>query len=890
MSYINCYSHITGETLQCGLIEVGLKHKDTQANYGTTIQYAYQYWNTAPESHSSQTIIENNNKWHYGISGSEMITFASVTGRGSQSTGPSGELVSTYGYVYGGARQPISNGVFDIEDMNMGENIIDLFDTDTVAVKLYCYKGKLSDESSYDPSTPARFFDAGGEEIAEQTVLIDVGIRMYLKSNNNEICRYSFTQNSVTSVKPLKFSIATELFDIKQMVPSYYAEEEYNYRYNGYYDINSFSGNKIAGPNGEVTTPVDDAIIPAFELIMADGYVAPMQSNTYYRTTLYGVGLQPINDATLREITNELFSGFVLFEASTFPHDFIQFVSPQGNYGLLNYSVKLGYYTNEVYNQDHGYRYKQNGQWIEDSTIQGNVKFDISGETMLASPLLLPLTDNNHEYMTYNQSGVFIPLTGVINGGEPEPPEPPEPGPEEADDPDTEYNPDESDGYDEYDYPNSDIVDGLEASNLPYGTSYNNFVFGHFKISNINPQTQYDRYAAYQMIMDCTNTTLLEWVAQKFESHNFQLSDFVCRVYETPFSYEDIFDSTHPVLSGAPSYGYMGPVTRGVLYTQQSTDPVWGPGSGYKWDSDNVHWFNFSPYRYFPIDLGTQNIEKVFDNYLDYKCQYTLNLPYGGPQVNIDPNYLFGDSNKGTIKIKGVFDIDTGTLYIKVLVGPYSQNEEYLQLYYQTIVNVASDKVVSAVDAGVRTESSVKMGLAIAGAIGSIALGIGRGKFGDGDPYAGNSRGAYERRSRSLTEAFREDRQETLERAMRAKERIREAQEKAINAANERIRINADRAERHKRQVDENHAYNDQRDAMRYAYSEHLATTKHNLNAEHQAKADHNAAVRAQTEHMAEARRFANVLATTFQSDPEKANQMAEDFLSKMKERYEGGD
>ena len=107
MSYINCYSHITGETLQCGLIEVGLKHKDTQADYGTTIQYAYQYWNTAPERHSSQTIIESNNKWHYGMSGSEMTTFASVTGRNTQNYGPSGELVSTYGYVYEGARQQI---------------------------------------------------------------------------------------------------------------------------------------------------------------------------------------------------------------------------------------------------------------------------------------------------------------------------------------------------------------------------------------------------------------------------------------------------------------------------------------------------------------------------------------------------------------------------------------------------------------------------------------------------------------------------------------------------------------------------------------------------------------------------------------------------------------
>lgn len=719
MSYINCYSHITNQTLQCGLIEVGLKHKDTQANYGTTIQRAYQYWNTAPESYRNQTIIESNNKWQYGYSGSETVTFASITGRGTQTIGPTGELISNYGYIYDGVRQPISNGVFDIDDMNMGENFIDLFDTETVAIKLYCYKGKYSDMSSYNPSTPVRFFDAGGEEISEQVVLIDVGIRMYLKSNNNEICRYSFTQNSVTSVNPLKFSIATELFDIKQMVPSYYAKEQYDYRRNGYFDVNSYINNKIAGPDGEVTTPIEDAIIPAFELIMADGYTAPMQSNTYYRTTLIGEGLQPISNATLREIANELFSGFVLFEASTYPNDFIQFVSPQGNYGLLNYSTRLEYYTNEVYNQDHGYRYRKNGEFIEDLSIQGNVKFDISGEMMLASPLLLPLTTNNYEYMTYDQAGLFIPLTGVINGGEPEPPEPEPGGDEEADDPETSYTPEQSDGYETPSYENSDVVSGEVP--MQYQSSYTNWVFSKFKLANFNDVSgiRYDRYTAYSMIMDCANVSVLEWFASYLKAGNVNLNDIITRVYETPFSYNDIIGLYDPgVISAAPTYSYFG------IITMETIRDSHGDWTG---NPLNPHWYNMTPYRFYNLDLGTITIQKAFENYLDYESRYILHLPYGAGEVEIDPNYLFrDDSNYGYIRLKGIFDIDCGTLVIKVITLKALTEDTDPQIYYQTTINVACDKVISGYNESLGAFNLAKVGLALSTALtaGAVKSGV----------------------------------------------------------------------------------------------------------------------------------------------------------------------
>lgn len=789
MSYINLHSYLTGQDVQYGLIEVGLKHEATNQDYGTTIQYSAQYWNTAPEANRWPKIEVNQSGKHQWIGGNEIFTAGCITGRpNGQGINDTGNLVSSYGSVYRGSRPIISNKVYKVDEFTSGENLVDLFDTDTVTVKLYVYKGYVSNAQTFSPSYNMTWQDEDGNSISEPEVLLEVAIKMYLKGTANEICRFSFTNSELTNTVFNKFTISTELFDIKDFVNNYYSEEYYDYRYNKWYDSNSFGGNKIHSNGEDVTGPITDVVVPTIAFISTDYYTSPRSYYNYKRHKIVKSDGGDLTDTEARRIASSGEIQFIEDQIDNYSTSFIKFCSALGLNGGYTPSSDFKDYINNVYNQSLGYKTKAEGTYLTDIANNDNMQW---------SPLLLPLVDNNHVYMTYTQSGVFIPLTTDVHGGDPDPGPGPDPGPEEteeADDPETDYDPDDSDGYEDYEYPDSDIVDGLEAGNLPYGNSYNNFVFGHFKISSIDPQTQYDRYAAYQMIMDCTNTTLLEWVAQKFESHNFQLSDFVSRVYETPFSYEDIFDSTHPVLSGAPSYGYMGPVTRGLLYTPDSQNPL-GPGSDYKWDSNNVHYFNFSPYRYFPIDLGTQNIEKVFDNYLDYKCQYTLNLPYGGPQVDIDPNYLFGDSNKGTIKIKGVFDIDTGTLYIKVLVGPYSYSGEYLQLYYQTIVNVASDKVVSAVDAGVRTESSVKMGLAIAGAVGSIAMGIGRGKFGNGDPYAGNSRGASERRKArdAAIEAAEIEKSERMaqkeeEHQIRRQEKLEDDAEKQKFRTEERIR------------------------------------------------------------------------------------------------------
>lgn len=702
MSYINLHSYLTGQDVQYGLIEVGLKHEATNQDYGTTIQYSAQYWNTAPEANRWPKIEVNQSGKHQWIGGNEIFTAGCITGRpNSQGINDTGNLVSSYGSVYRGSRPIISNKVYTVDEFTSGENLVDLFDTDTVTVKLYVYKGYVSNAQTFSPSYNMTWQDEDGNNISEPEVLLEVAIKMYLKGTANEICRFSFTNSELTNTVFNKFTISTELFDIKDFVNNYYSEEYYDYRYNKWYDSNSFGGNKIHSNGEDVTGPITDIVVPTIAFISTDYYTSPRSYYNYKRHKIVKSDGSDLSDTEARRIASSGEIQFIEDQIDNYSTSFIKFCSALGLNGGYTPSADFKDYINNVYNQSLGYKTKAEGTYISDIANNDNMQW---------SPLLLPLVDNNHVYMTYTQSGVFIPLTTDVRGGDPEPPEPGPEEDEEADDPDTDYNPDPSDGEETYTYPTSDTVTGEWDTQIPYESSYNNYVFADFKRDNTSP---YSNLRAYEMIMEVQSTSLYEWFIDHlgFETQ-IPLADIITRVYECPISFVDLFQSiSNPVGAklAAPVYGYSGPLTMGRTYNT----------STHKWEGvpTDIHYYYCATPRIFELNLGAVSISQVFHNYLDYETKYTLNLPYGGGSIDIDPEYLFPNEHaSGSIILKGYFDLDTGTMLINVKVTG--------QMYYQTIVNMASDKVISAVNVGAQIanefKTSVAMGLALGGTVNSI--------------------------------------------------------------------------------------------------------------------------------------------------------------------------
>ena len=702
MSYINLHSYLTGQDVQYGLIEVGLKHEATNQDYGTTIQYSAQYWNTAPEANRWPKIEVNQSGKHQWIGGNEIFTAGCITGRpNSQGINDTGNLVSSYGSVYRGSRPIISNKVYTVDEFTSGENLVDLFDTDTVTVKLYVYKGYVSNAQTYSSSYNMTWQDEDDNSISEPEVLLEVAIKMYLKGTANEICRFSFTNSELTNTVFNKFTISTELFDIKGFVNNYYSEEYYDYRYNKWYDSNSFGGNKIHSNGEDVAGPITDVVVPTIAFISTDYYTSPRSYYNYKRHKIVKSDGSDLSDTEARRIASSGEIQFIEDQIDNHSTSFIKFCSALGLNGGYTPSGDFKDYINNVYNQSLGYKTKAEGTYISDIANNDNMQW---------SPLLLPLVDNNHVYMTYTQSGVFIPLTTDVRGGDPEPPGPGPEEVEEADDPDTDYNPDPSDGEEQYTYPTSDNITGEWDTTIPYEASYNNYVFADFKRDETSP---WSNLRAYELVMDIANTSTYEWFAQHFDfvDKPYVLADIISRVYETPFSFVDLFQSiSSPVgaQEAAPTWGYSGPLTMGMTYDSQNN----------KWDGNplDTHYYYCAIPRIFTLNLGATSIQKVFNNYLDYETEYTLNLPYGAGSIKIDPNYLFPDGyGTGSIILKGYFDIDTGLMLINVKVSG--------QMYYQTVVNVAADKQVAAVNAGMQFIESVKFALATTSSIASFAFG-----------------------------------------------------------------------------------------------------------------------------------------------------------------------
>lgn len=263
----------------------------------------------------------------------------------------------------------------------------------------------------------------------------------------------------------------------------------------------------------------------------------------------------------------------------------------------------------------------------------------------------------------------------------------PEPGGDElADDPSTDYIPPESDGETEYVIPVSDEITGTPGATNAFGTSFANYIFKRWRYTESTTAGEYNIDVAQSFFNDANALATLNPIRDLFVFKNDypQLKDLVSRVFYLPFEYDELVSQSGGLLLSTPYVQYVGPVLCG--YNK----------SGTNWSISETRYYNQFRNRYIELDLGTKVIQKVFNNFLDYTTEYTLNLPYGAGQYDIEPSRLFSNGSSGTVKIKGYLDIDLGILILKVIVNK--------QLVYETSVNVACDISVGSYDGEIATK------------------------------------------------------------------------------------------------------------------------------------------------------------------------------------------
>ena len=273
-----------------------------------------------------------------------------------------------------------------------------------------------------------------------------------------------------------------------------------------------------------------------------------------------------------------------------------------------------------------------------------------------------------------------------LNARPSDPPAPEPGGDTPADDPDTDYTQDESDGEQDFPFSPGTVIGGDptgEAVNA-YRPSYSNYIFERFYKANDS-----DNNNAITFIQDAANPSAFELWGTTFKllTGHPTPGEIISRVYMLPFEYDEIrgTDSAGYAYS-APVYGPIGPVTLGAKNYSENPSQTGAP------ELDHVHYYLQILNRFKIIDLGTVTIERVFNNYLDYtETKYTLNLPYAAGKIELDPDYLFMNGRiSGTVKLIGCIDFDTGELSITVQLNN--------QLYYQTTVNIAVDRLATVND------------------------------------------------------------------------------------------------------------------------------------------------------------------------------------------------
>lgn len=680
MSYIECYSHMTGKNVKYNLIGVKLKHQKRDLDYGcSTDNYSNVYCNTSPYMIAT----------YYrppGAPNSRELKICGTSGFVTQGYDASGILSSEYHNSNTGSNPVISSRTYDIEDMQVGENTEDLFSTDMIKVRITTVKKKASEVIVHNWAyTNFQKLDGTYEDKENLYLISNVVMDFILLSNNEIVGSVDLMAHQYNGFFPTRFSMNSELFNLIDFDPQYQSELAYSNYYSMWFSM-SQQTNKGIMVNGSKETTKHDFVGLIHSLLAAEGWYTQRNGYNWKQFQIQKTGGAALTD---REINIFNVNGDILFfrhMIQTQPNEFIQFNKGYSNAGLC-FTPDAQTAWIDSYMAEKGYVYADpSGTY---TTFMANV--------FNQSPVLMPL---------YND--MYIPLTNDIKAGEAPDPEPEEEEVTEAIDGNTDWSADQSDGERNYfNHVSSDTIGGDPGAINLYPAGYSNFIFKYFR-----PVTNaWNKLVAYSFIIDTMVAGTSDVLHSFFRlvTGEPKMSTILGRVYALPFEYDEIYDQSAGVKECCPSYGVMGKCLG-------TPDPNNNGFSVY-------HYYDRLVQRFKVLDLGTTTVSKIFLNYLDYATRYTLNLPYAGGEVDIDPSFLFRDkASSGTITLKGYLDFDTGFMVIKVNVNG--------DLYYETTVNVATDLAVSMTDYGSQM-TALGRAVIMAGTAGimksGVASTIGRG-------------------------------------------------------------------------------------------------------------------------------------------------------------------
>ena len=738
MSYIECKSFVTGkENVQYGLIDVELTHNKHNTSISFNNTSTNTYYNTAPDSFGTQTV-----KRVQGTStgwGHTDITTKGITGRMTQGYSASGVLNSNYIDVYNGKFPIISKQIINEKNLDEGLNTFDLFETTNNKVILEVTKLKHSAIEKYNDT----FINLDGSVVNDPYIIPSIRIVQILKSNNkviSELDMLSLYYGGRTL--PIEFTLDTAIFRIKNFNPAYATYSYYNTRTGMWFDAASGSGNKMYVEGG-ISATEGDFVGMEFSILSTEYWRGETTSgvNTFYKNKIVNSDGSEATDANKMNLNTKVHSAWIRNEISVNPDTFI------------NFSVANGYTRHKGDTNDEIYTFAEsfsngNKEYKTISSKGDNENIYIN-KNMLITPIIVPYVDSNYNPSIDISNGIYIPLTSTVFEGDPEEPVDP-PGPDEpedvepADDPGTDYTPSLPDdietGEETWDYLGGDIIGGDPGAYNLFKPSYSNFIFNSY----YKDTTEWNQNSAWEFINDCMNASVSEWIHNTYNlvTGKPELGEIVARVYDIPFEYNELFKDSAGLREASPVYGFIGPLT--FQYN------IKGEPQG------DARFYKEIVNRFYPLDLGETSIHKVFNNYLDYTdTSYKLILPYGAGVVELDPNVLFNDGVvSASIKLNGYLDFDGGMLIIKVIVNN--------QLYYETSVNVAVDRVAIANSNAAVQTTFAKAGMAIAAAVATKSY---RSLL-------------HDRRSREAEEKYQEHRKQRKEDQSQRDDRIIERENK----------------------------------------------------------------------------------------------------------------
>ena len=738
MSYIECKSFVTGkENVQYGLIDVELTHNkhNTSISFNNTSNNTY--YNTAPDTFGTNTVKRvqgNSTGWGYVD-----ITTKGITGRKTQGYSASGVLNSNYVNVYNGKFPIISKQIINEKNLDEGLNTFDLFETTNNKVILEVTKLKNSAFSKYNDT----FIDLEGAFVEDPYVIASVRIVQILKSNNKVISELEMLSLYYGGwTLPIEFTLDTAIFRIKNFNPAYATYSYYSTRNGMWFDASSGSGNKMYVEGG-ISATEGDFVGMEFSILSTEYWRGETTSgiNTLYKNKIVNSDGSEATDANKMNLNTKVHSAWIRNEISVNPNTFI------------NFSVANGYTRHKVDTNDEIYTFAEsysNGN-KEYKTISSNGDNEniYINKNMLITPIIVPYVDSNYNPSIDISNGIYIPLTSTVFEGDPEepvdPPDPDEPEDvEPADDPGTDYTPslpdDTESGEETWVYEGGDIIGGDPGAYNLFKPSYSNFIFNSY----YKDTTEWNQNSAWEFINDCMNASASEWIHNTYNlvTGKPELGEIVARVYDIPFEYKELFKDSVGLREASPVYGFIGPLT----FSYNIKGEPQGDARFYK---EIVN-------RFYPLDLGHTSIHKVFNNYLDYTdTDYKLILPYGAGVVELDPNVLFNDGVvSASIKLNGYLDFDAGMLIIKVIVNN--------QLYYETSVNVAVDRVAIANSNAAVQATFAKAATVIATAVATKSY----------------SSLLHDRRSREAEEKYQEHRKQRKEDQSQRDDKIIERENK----------------------------------------------------------------------------------------------------------------